>query len=261
MNAETQDAHAEVERLVEAASDALTDDMVARLAATAGDTMELIDRFHRSGVDRALPVLAEMINNGDLARLSQLARLLGSAEDALTDDMVGRLTGAIGGGLELIDQVHRANLDKALPVLSKLVADGDLERIAHLARLIGSAEDALTDDMVGRLAATVGEGMSMADRLTRGGFARLVGVVEHLEASGALERLADAVPRLVTHADNVERILGCLDAAVQEAKSAPPPAGGIGGLWSLMRDPESQATLRFMLALGGRLRNACGRDG
>ncbi|MBS1189489.1 MAG: hypothetical protein H6R10_1281 [Rhodocyclaceae bacterium] len=253
------DSHAEVERLVGAAGDALTDEMVARLATTAGDAMDLLDRVNRSGLDRAIPILAEMVNNGDLARLAQLARLVGSAEDALTDDMVGRLTGAVGGGLEIIDQVNRSGIERALPVLSRMVADGDLARIADLARLVGSAQDAMTDDMINRLAGTFGDALCMIDRIMRGGFDRLVGVIEHLESTGALERLADAMPRLVAHAENVERILGCLDASVQEAQTQPRPSGGIGGLWSLMRDPDTQATLRFLLGLGGRLRNACGR--
>lgn len=249
-------SQAEVERLVGAAADALTDDMVARLAGSAGDAMELLDRINRSGLDKAIPVLAEMVNNGDLARL---ARLLGSADDALTDDMVGRLAGAVGGGLELIDQVNRSGIDRALPLLSRMIADGDVERVAGMARLVASAQDAMTDDMVNRLAGTFGDALTMIDRMMRGGFDRLVGVVEQLESSGALERLADAMPRLVSHADNVERVLGCLDAAVQEDRTAPRPAGGIGGLWALMRDPETQATLRFLLSLGGRLRKTCGR--
>lgn len=261
MNAETQDSHVELERLVAAGRDALTDDMIGRLATTASEAIELLDRVNRSGLEQAIPVIAEMVNNGDLARLAQIARVFGSAEDALTDDMIGRLTAAVGGGLELIDQVHRAGLEKALPVLSRLVADGDLERIAHLARLIGSAEDAMTDDMVGRLAATAGEGMSMIDRITRGPFARLVSIVEHMDETGFLDRLAEAVPRLVEHADNVERLLGCLQEAGKEARSAPPQPGGIGGLWRMMRDPDSQMTLHFLLTLGRKMRTACGSQG
>lgn len=248
MSAESSTTQAAIERVADAGRDAIT-----------SETMALIDRVKRSGLDGAIPVLAEMVNNGDLARLAQLARVIGSAEDALTDEMVVRLTGAVSGGLELIDQVNRSGLDRALPVLSRLVADGDLERIGHLARVVGSIEDALTDDMVNRLAGTLGEGLNMADRLTRGGFARLVGVVEQLEASGALERLVETLPRLVEHTDKVDRLLGCLDSVVEDEKTAPKPAGGIGGLWTLVRSVDAQSTLHFMLALGGRMRRACGR--
>lgn len=199
MNTPVFPKHSEAERLVEAASDALTDDMVVRLAKTAGDAMELLDRVNRSGLDKAVPILAELVDNGDLARLVQLGRLMGSAEDALTDDMVSRLASTLGDALNLMDRVTRCGLD------------------------------------------------------------RFIGVIEHLEATGALAKLADALPRLVAHAENVERILGCLDETVQEERNAPRPVGGISALWSLMRDQESGATLRFFLAFGGRLRNACGR--
>lgn len=259
MNAPVLPDNTEAERLIAAARDALTDDMVARLAGTAGDAMDLLDRVNRSGLEKAIPVLAEMANNGDLARLANLARLIGSAEDALTDDMVGRLTAAAAGGLELVDQASRSGIDRAWPTISRVVAAGDLERVADMARLVASAQDAMTDDMVNRLAATFGDAMTMMDRLTRCGLDRFIGVIEQLEANGALAKLADALPRLVAHADNVERVLGCLDATVQAEKDAPAQAGGIGALFSLMRDPETVRTLRFFMALGGRLRNACGR--
>lgn len=61
MNApEHHDPHVEVERLITA----------------AGDALELLDRINRSDLDRAIPVLAEMVINGDLARLAHLARFL-----------------------------------------------------------------------------------------------------------------------------------------------------------------------------------------
>ncbi|MDR2189596.1 MAG: hypothetical protein LBE62_16365 [Azonexus sp.] len=259
MNASLIPVNSEAEKLVEAARDALTDDMVARLANTVGEAVELLDRVNRSGLDKAVPILAEMVDNGDLARLAQLARLLGSAEDAMTEDMVGRLTGAFGGGLELIDQVNRSGIENALPTISRMVAAGDLDRLTDMARLVASAQDAMTDDMVNRLAGTFGDALNLMDRLMRCGIDRLVGAVEQLEASGALGKLVDALPVLVSHAKNVERVLGCLDATIQEEKNSAPAAGGIGALWSIMRDPETVATLRFFMALGGRLRTACGQ--
>ena len=51
----------EVERVVAAASDAMTDEMVTRLAATAGDAVELIDQVNRAGLARAIPALAQMV--------------------------------------------------------------------------------------------------------------------------------------------------------------------------------------------------------
>src|SRR5574340_26066 len=102
----------EVERVVSAARDALTDEMVSRLASTAGDAVDLLDQVNRAGLTRALPALTRMITNGDLDRLSQLARVYSAAEDALTDEMVGRMSEAVGDGLGLLDRVNRAGLDR-----------------------------------------------------------------------------------------------------------------------------------------------------
>jgi len=38
--------------------------------------------------------------------------------------------------LSLLDQVHRSGLEKALPALTRLVADGDIERLAQLAQAL-----------------------------------------------------------------------------------------------------------------------------
>ena len=82
---------ADMSRLAESARDALSDDIVARLASTLGDAVDLLDRLNRSGVAQALPTISAMVSNGDLDRLAHLARLVGSAQDAVTDDIVGRV--------------------------------------------------------------------------------------------------------------------------------------------------------------------------
>jgi Asp-tRNA(Asn)/Glu-tRNA(Gln) amidotransferase C subunit len=227
----------ELDRLTEAARDSLTDDMVARLAETTSGAMDLIDQVNRSGVANAIPALAQMVHDGDLERLVQLARLYGSAQDALTDEMVGRLSDTMGTGLGLLDQVNRSNLEGALPVISRMIADGDLERIAQLARLIGSAQDALTDEMVGRLAETLGEGLSMLDRLNRCGLGRLITIMEHMEATGTLEHLGEAL----------------LEAG-EDVKHGKPATGGFGSLWRLVSDRENQEVMRFLFAFGRRMR-------
>lgn len=249
----------ELERLVQAARDAVTDDMVARLAENAGEAMALLDKVNRSGLDRAIPAIADLVNNGDLDRLVRLARVYGSAEDALTDEMIGRLTETAGNGLALLDRVNRANLDGALPVLSRLVADGDLDRIAQLARVVGAAQDAVTDDMVGRLAETLGEGISVVDRLNRSGVGQLVDLLETLSSSGALAKLADGLPRLIDQMDMLQEMLGCFEKATAETKGAPPASGSIFETLRMMREPQNQEFLRFALAAGRRLREVCGR--
>ena len=249
---------AEVERVISAARDALTDEMVSRLAATAGDAIDLVDQVNRAGLGRALPALTRLITNGDLERLSQLARVYSASEDALTDEMVGRLSQAVGDGLALIDQVNRAGLDRAIPVLAELVNSGDLQRLAKLARVYASAEDALTDEMVGRLTETVANGLSLLDRFSRGGAEHVVAMLEDLQRSGALERIATMLPALAERLATVQEVLLSIDRAAQASRAAPPSAGGFGGLWQMLRDAETQDTLRFVLALGKQLRQGWG---
>lgn len=246
----------EVERLLAAARDALTDDMVARLAGTGAGALDLLDRVQRADLAAAIPALARMVHNGDLERLTHLARLLGSAEDALSDEMIGRIAQAGAGGLDLLDRLQRAEVGAAIPVLARLVHDGDLQRLADLARVFGAAQDALTDDMVARLAETLGGALSLLDRLHRGGLERLVGMLERLEADGALERLASSLPRLLERMDTVERLLGCLESAARDS-AAQTPRGGLGGLYHLLAGRDSQASLQFLLALGQRMRSDC----
>ncbi len=249
----------EIEHVTVAARDALTDEMVGRLSATAADAMDMIDQVQRSGLAKAIPQLAQLVHDGDLDRLAHLARVYAAGQDALTDEMVGRLTDAVGGGLSFIDQVQRAGLDRAIPVLVELVDNGDLQRLVKLARLYGSAEDALTEEMIGRLAETFGNGVSLLDRLSRGGGERIVAMLERLETSGSLEKMAGTLPRLLERLDQVQAMLECVDAAAAESAKAPRSAGGVGSLWRTMKAAETQDTLHFLLLLGKRLRAASPR--
>src|SRR5512135_1530548 len=183
----------------------------------------------------------------------EVQRVVEAARDALTDEMVGRLTEAVGEGLSLLDQINRSGLEKALPSIARMVRDGDLERLVQLARVYGSAEDALSDEMIGRLAETVAEGLSLMDRLSRGGVLRLV---ERMEASGALERIAVTLPRLMERLDAVEHVLGSLEAAVAETSRLPAPQGGLGGVWQVLRDPEAQRSLQLLQRFGKHLGTA-----
>ncbi|MBY0578388.1 MAG: hypothetical protein K2P57_05010 [Burkholderiales bacterium] len=189
--------------------------------------------------------------------MNEVESVVEAARDALTDEMVGRLTGAVGGGLTLIDQIDRAGLGKAIPVIAEMVNNGDLDRLVHLARVYGSAQDALTDEMVGRLSETLGEGLSLLDRFSRGGALRLVEMLERLDASGALERTAAILPQLVDRLGMLENMLQCVEEAAAESVKAAPSCGGIGGLWTLMKDPENQESLRFLISVGKKLRTKC----
>ena len=185
----------------------------------------------------------------------EMQRVVEAGRDALTDEMVGRLTEAVGEGLSLLDQVNRSGVEKALPSIARLVRDGDLERIVQLARVYGSAEDALSDEMIGRLAGTMAEGLSLMDRLSRGGALHLVDMLEKMQASGALERIAVTLPKIMERLEHIEHILGSLEAAVAEAERMPAPQGGIGGLLRLARDAETQRGLQLLVTLNKKLRS------
>ena len=171
----------------------------------------------------------------DEAQVLELERVVAAARDSLTDEMVGRLSATMAEGMDLLDKVNRSGVAGALPAISQLVANGDLERLVHLARTDGAAQDAMTDEMVARLAETAAESLSLMDRLNRAGLDRLV---------GSIERLSDVL----------ERTMGALEAANAEMTARPPAGGGLGGLWALMRSPENQETLRFLLAFGRAFR-------
>ncbi len=184
----------------------------------------------------------------------ELHRVVAAARDSLTDEMVTRLAATAGETIALLDQVNRAELVRALPALTQMVSNGDLERLSQLARLYSSAQDALTDEMVSRLADTVGNGLSLLDRFSRGGADNVVKMLESLQASGALERLSTMLPQLIERLAMVQDLLQSVDDAAAASRAAQPSAGGLGGLWHLLRDPESQDTLRFLLAVGKQLR-------
>ncbi|HSQ80550.1 MAG TPA: DUF1641 domain-containing protein [Casimicrobiaceae bacterium] len=184
----------------------------------------------------------------------ELQRVIAAARDSLTDEMVSRLAATAGETVVLLDQINRAGLARALPALTQMVNNGDLERLSHLARVYSSAQDALTDEMVSRLAETMGNGLSLLDRFSRGGADNVVRMLESLQASGALERLSTMLPQLIERLSMVQDLLQSIDDAAAASRAARPSPGGIGGLWQMLRDPETQDTLRFLLAVGRQLR-------
>jgi len=113
---------AELREVVTGMQDALTDEMVGRLAQTLSDGAGLLDQLGRSGADRAIPILAGMAENGDLARIAQLARVIGAVQDTVTDEMIGRLSDVVSGAMTLLDRVSRTDLDGLVAALPRMVA-------------------------------------------------------------------------------------------------------------------------------------------
>ena len=204
------------------------------------DSSEItLDAPRRKAAEHALAVLVE---NGDLDRLVMLARTLGAAGDALSDDIVARLAETAGNGLDLLDRATRSNIAGALPAIAALVETGDLERLVGLARIAGGVGDALSDDIVSRVAETAGNALVLIDRVTRSGLAdRLVALADAAEGS-----------RLVDH------LLAAMAAAAADSRQAPPSQGGIGGLWHLLKQPQTQSALAYAISVVNHFRTAQG---
>jgi hypothetical protein len=188
----------------------------------------------------------------------EIERLIAAGRDSLTDEMVGRLAGSAAEALDLIDKAGRSGLSKAIPALAEMVNNGDLERLSQLARVYHAAQDALTDEMIGRLAETLGEGMSLLDRVNRSGLWRLVEVMERLESTGALERIAIGLPQLLERLDMVSGMLSCLENAAKNSR-AQPAKGGIGSLWHIMTDEKTVNSLQFLLNMSEQMQAHCAK--
>jgi uncharacterized protein YjgD (DUF1641 family) len=184
----------------------------------------------------------------------EIERVVAAARDALTDEMVGRMATTAADAADLMDQINRAGLARAIPALAQMVQNGDLDRLGQVARVYSSAQDALTDEMVSRLSQTIGEGLALMDQVNRAGLDRVIAILEHLESSGALQQLSDAVPKLTERLTRVQEMLAAIESAATATRELPPSRGGVGGLWQLMRDPDTQDTLRFLLVVGRELR-------
>ncbi|MHB8237240.1 MAG: helical membrane plugin domain-containing protein [Acidithiobacillus ferrivorans] len=133
---------------------------------------------------------------------------------------------------------HDAELRRAQEALAELVNNGDLDRLVQLARLIGSAQDAMSDEMISRMAGMAGDALCLVDRITRAGTAEhLLGVVEQIEKTHVMTDL-----------------LQSLAGAAAEAAHAPTPKGGVGGLWEIIKQPETQQTIQFLILVGKHFR-------
>jgi uncharacterized protein YjgD (DUF1641 family) len=71
--------------------------------------------------------------------------------------------------------------------------DGNAEAAAFgdIERLVAGARDALTDDTVSRLAATVGNGLDLLDRANRSGVGDALPTIAAMVRNGDLQRIAD----------------------------------------------------------------------
>ena len=112
----------------------------------------------------------------------------------------------------------------------------DLAKLIELAAAISSAQDAMTDDIVTRLASAMGEGMILMDRLTRNqGLMSLLQALNQPAVQDSLECLAEAL-----------RSGSVMDAV--NAKT--PKTGGYGGLLRMAKDPDVQDAIYTLARVG-----------
>lgn len=113
----------------------------------------------------------------------------------------------------------------------------DLQGLAELATLVAAAQDAMTDDMVSRLASAFSEGITLLDRLTRNeGLVHLLQELDRPENQQFLISLSNA-----------------FTAASRDIATAVPARGGIGGMLQLAREPGTQEGLRLLSLIGAHL--------
>ncbi len=113
----------------------------------------------------------------------------------------------------------------------------DLDGLTELATLVAAAQDALTDDMVTRLASAFSEGLTLLDRLTRNdGVVYLLRELDRPENQRFMISLANA-----------------FTAASQEISTAPPAKGGVIGLCQLGCNSGTQEGLRLVSLIGEHL--------
>ncbi|MHB1085426.1 MAG: helical membrane plugin domain-containing protein [Thiobacillus sp.] len=114
------------------------------------------------------------------------------------------------------------------------MATEDLQRLVEFAQLITAGRDAMSDEIVTRLAGALSEGLTLLDRLTRNeGLMHLLKVLDRQETQYLLVALSDAI-----------------HAASQDIPATPPATGGLGCLLRVVRDPGTQEGLRLLSVFG-----------
>jgi uncharacterized protein YjgD (DUF1641 family) len=165
--------------------------------------------------------------NGQLGNAANEAeRLFTAVSDALSDQMVERLATTAGNALEIVDKLNDEDTrDAILTLIDELTAlhrSGGLIKAFEMIHMINAIRNAMTDQMVERLA----------------------GFLEHMMTNLATEEMAD-----LAHDAQV---------ALRDARDESANDDGRGGLMSAVRllsQPETQKSLKFLLSFAEKLRN------
>ena len=117
------------------------------------------------------------------------------------------------------------------------IAANDLQQLVEFAQFVGSARDAMSDEMVSRIARAMSEGLNQLDRLTRNeGLMHLLQVINREESQHLLVALSEAIY-----------------AASKDIAATAPAVGGIGCMLRVARDPGMQEGVRLLAVLGKHL--------
>lgn len=92
------------EHVFEAAWTAVTENTVSAVVASLNDGLDMLDRLVRVDLPRARPAIADLVRNGDLARLVTLARILSTARADRTGEVARELANAIDRSIEALHQ-------------------------------------------------------------------------------------------------------------------------------------------------------------
>jgi uncharacterized protein YjgD (DUF1641 family) len=113
----------------------------------------------------------------------------------------------------------------------------ELHQLAEMAQLVTAARDALSDDIISRLAGAMSEGLNLLDRLTRNeGLMRLLQVLDRQESQQLLLAMSDAI-----HMTSRDIVVNA------------PAVGGLACLMRIVRDPGTQEGLRLLSVFGNHL--------
>ncbi|KAB2312334.1 hypothetical protein F8A87_06005 [Betaproteobacteria bacterium SCN2] len=120
------------------------------------------------------------------------------------------------------------------------MTDDEMQRLVEFAQIVSAARDAMSDDIVSRLAGAMSEGMTLLDRLTRNqGLMSLLQVLDREDSQNFLVALSKAIHE-----------------ASQEIAATPPAAGGIGCAVRVVRDPGTLEGLRLLSLIGKHMSNS-----
>lgn len=156
---------------------------------------------------------------------SDMMKLVTAATEAISDSMVNRMASTASNAMEVLDHLNdedtRDALGYALYRLTKLHRQGGLDTIFDSLELMHGARMALTDSMVNRM----------------------FHFIEHM-----VNNLGNEEMLTLVHNAHL-----ALEDTKDQVRDAPEEGGGIMGMLTLLRNPETLKALRFMLTYSTNL--------